>query len=296
MKKALIITLSNVGDMVMTTAVMEKLNKDFEFNSIDVLGDNRSLELLESAPYINHLFHKAKRDSLFNKIKLISKLRKTKYDLIIDLRTWFLPFLLRAKEKIIKNKKNKRIHSVVENYSVLKPLLKVEHDELFCCIHTGPIKNAYLNNIISGIFASDVLAVAPGANWPGKKWPAELYGKLILELLKINRFRYVVILGDKYDLTDNLKIPRTDKVKDLRGQTNLKEASAILSKADAFIGNDSGLGHIAAAVGTKTLTLFGPGNPIRYRPWGQQNRIVIAPNKNLSELTVSQVISELKKL
>jgi ADP-heptose:LPS heptosyltransferase len=57
-----------------------------------------------------------------------------------------------------------------------------------------------------------------------------------------------------------------------------------MSGASAFLGNDSGLGHIAAAMGVPTVTVFGPGRPARYRPWGPRSEIVLAPNEDLSEL------------
>ena len=130
------------------------------------------------------------------------------------------------------------------------------------------------------------LAVGPGANWHGKKWPADRFGMIIIEALKSKVFDAAVILGSSKDLSDDLKVCLSDlPILDLRGRTNLNQAAAFLSKAFLFIGNDSGLGHIASAVGAKTLTLFGPGLPQKYRPWGQKAGVVIAPNRNLSDLS-----------
>ena len=54
----------------------------------------------------------------------------------------------------------------------------------------------------------------------------------------------------------------------LAGKIDLLTTAAVLKNADLFVGNDSGLGHLASAVKTKTFTIFGPGEPNRYKPWG----------------------------
>ena len=67
-----------------------------------------------------------------------------------------------------------------------------------------------------------------------------------------------------------------------------------IAGAAAFVGNDSGLGHIAAAVGVPTVTVFGPGEPDRYRPWGPHARIVMAPDLNLQKLDAVPVLDALR--
>jgi ADP-heptose:LPS heptosyltransferase len=79
-------------------------------------------------------------------------------------------------------------------------------------------------------------------------------------------------------------------VVDLAGGTRLLQAAAVIELAQLFIGNDSGLGHIAAAVGTPTLTLFGPGDPARYHPWGPGARWLVAPGGEIARLSPATVI------
>ena len=63
-----------------------------------------------------------------------------------------------------------------------------------------------------------------------------------------------------------------------------------MAGARAFVGNDSGLGHIAAALSVSTVTVFGPGQPARYRPWGKRADIVLAPDADLDALEPQAVI------
>ena len=81
---------------------------------------------------------------------------------------------------------------------------------------------------------------------------------------------------------------------DMRGKTKLLEAVSIMNRAKLFVGNDSGLGHMAASVGCKTLTLFGPGNSQRYRPWHSEGTVLLAPNSKLKNLAVYDVLEKVK--
>jgi len=69
--------------------------------------------------------------------------------------------------------------------------------------------------------------------------------------------------------------------------------AAILEQSQLFVGNDSGPGHIAAAVGTPPVTLFGPGDPARYHPWHPRARWVQSSTGNIEELTVAAVVAEI---
>jgi ADP-heptose:LPS heptosyltransferase len=111
-------------------------------------------------------------------------------------------------------------------------------------------------------------------------------------------FDAVVLLGSEADkdscrsIAEGLCLPWLD----LAGRTSLLEAAAVLSHMQLFIGNDSGLGHIAAAAGIPTLTLFGPGEPLRYHPWNSRGRWLQSPNRDIRALPVSHVADALKEL
>ena len=70
----------------------------------------------------------------------------------------------------------------------------------------------------------------------------------------------------------------------------------MLERCAAFVGNDSGLGHLAAAVGTRTLTVFGPGNPARYHPWGPQSVWVASADQQIASLGSGPAIRALRQL
>ncbi len=109
-------------------------------------------------------------------------------------------------------------------------------------------------------------------------------------------FDAIILLGSKDDMnacqriSESLVLPH----KNLAGKTDLLQAAAILEQAQLFVGSDSGLGHLAAASGTPTLTVFGPGDPGRYYPWHPQARWVQSGNDSIDNVTVSQVVEQFR--
>ncbi len=114
-----------------------------------------------------------------------------------------------------------------------------------------------------------IIALGVGStNSRAKRWQAESYAKLNDKLqfeLKAN----VILVGasDELEISNEVYEMSDKKPIILTGKTNLAEAMAILSEIDLLVSNDMGLAHIASAVGTKTLVIFGPTNPNTTRPW-----------------------------
>jgi ADP-heptose:LPS heptosyltransferase len=125
-----------------------------------------------------------------------------------------------------------------------------------------------------------VLALAPTANWGGKQWPAARFVALAERLTgpagPLAGARIAVFAGPG---ERDAALPVIDALPparriDLAGKLDLLTAAACLGRADLFVGNDSGLMHLAAAVGAPTLGLFGPSREEHYGPWGPHARAV----------------------
>lgn len=109
------------------------------------------------------------------------------------------------------------------------------------------------------------IVLMPGSTWTSKMWPAEAYRQLLL-LFRSEGFQ-VALLGSPEEIDLCRTIAQEDGI-NLAGQTTLQEAAAWLHGARLAIGNDSGLSHLAAATGTKTLTFYGATDPKGSLPWG----------------------------
>ncbi len=137
------------------------------------------------------------------------------------------------------------------------------------------------------------MALGPGANWEPKIWPATAFRQLIGVLS--SQFDGVILLGGPGDAERCATVAQDSPLPclNLAGETGLLEAAALLARAQLFVGNDSGLGHLASAVGTPTLTLFGPGQPERYRPWGEQAHWLCSEANELPRLDVATVAASI---
>ena len=134
-----------------------------------------------------------------------------------------------------------------------------------------------------------MLAVAPAANWMGKTWPAERFAELVRRLTApdgIPPGARVAVVAAPHEVFQARPVLQAagDRAINLVGTGDLLVSAACLQRAAFFIGNDSGLMHLAAAAGTPTLGLFGPSPEKRYRPWGPKAAFVRTP-ESFEELT-----------
>jgi heptosyltransferase-1 len=121
------------------------------------------------------------------------------------------------------------------------------------------------------------VAVLPSSRWPTKNWPAERFVRTI-RLLREKRAVSVFLLGSSadVDLCGRIAGDLGAGVADLAGQLALPRTGGLLGEMDLLIANDSGPVHMAAAVGTPTLVVFGPTEPLRTGPYGVGHRVLSA--------------------
>ena len=293
--KILVITLSNIGDAIMTTPVLEALHQRYPNAVIDLVADRRSASVVTHCPYRSEIHFKDKRAGWRGTLQLVRTLRQTRYDLVVDLRTDGLAYLLRARQRLCKwHSQPRGPHAVEQHMGVLAKLGSTDIPPTRLWL-TAELE-AKANTLLKDLPGKRWLALGPGANWEPKIWPAQRFQALANALH--DRFDAVILIGGPGDVerctqvTQGLVLPSVN----LACKTDLLEAGAVLARAQLFVGNDSGLGHIAAAVGTATLTLFGPGQPERYQPWGEQARRLVQEDKDLQRLSVEVVVQEVRRI
>lgn len=140
-----------------------------------------------------------------------------------------------------------------------------------------------------------VIALAPTANWAPKTWPAERFAALYQALVEGPLPGAVpAIFAGPGDWESRMAAPLLQALPDaidLTGRLSIPEAAACFERAALFVGNDSGLMHLAAATGAPTLGLFGPTNAAEYAPSGRCAAAVIAPTDSMQALEVAQALA-----
>lgn len=276
-KRILFITLSNIGDIVLTTPVISVLSAHFAEARLDVMVGPNGAELFKGHPAVFKVIVYNKRVSLGEKQRLIRKLRKVKYDLIVDMRNSLFPFLLGARYRTspIQSMPRAVKHKKQQHLWKLKTL-GIDADDAPFCLHIPKEDSNFIDKITGGLDESmPVIAVSPGAKSEIKRWTKKGYAELIKRIVG-ELGAQVVIVGDNDDkaLAKDMISAADTGIIDLSGRTNLLQLAAILKRSNLIITNDSAPMHIGAAVGTKVLAIFGPTNPRLYGPTGAGDRVI----------------------
>ena len=298
-EKILIIRLSSIGDIILATPLIRILRNRFPDAEIDVLIKSRFQELLYTNPHITNLIL---LDTNKGRSELVAARKAAKnrnYDWIVDIHNNFRSRYLvlglagahfRYKKYrwqrfvLIKLAINlyKSIIPVSDRYINSLKTMGIENDHNGTEFFTDPVILDNIHKELADLGALDhgqVICVAPGAGFPTKRWPLEYYTELVKNL---SRSGAVLLVGDDRDksLTDYIAKDAGENVFDLAGRYSIMQTACILQHADLFIGNDSGLMHLAGALGKKTLVMFGPTTrELGFFP--QQPNAVVLENREL---------------
>jgi len=276
-KKILFISLSNIGDIVLTTPAMRVLAENFPDARMDIMVGPNGVELFKKHPAVYKVIMYDKHILMSDKRRLIKKLRNVKYDLIVDMRNSLFPFLVGARYRTspIKVPPKTVIHKKQQHLWKLSTIGLDVSDAPFY-IHIPQEDDDYIKRIITGLDRRrPIVAITPGAKSDIKRWPKERYAELTERLIELLNAQ-VIMAGDTADsiLIKDIIVPFKNNIIDLSGRTTLCQLASLLKCCDLLITNDSAPLHIAGAVGTKVLAIFGPTDPKLYGPTGGKDCII----------------------
>ncbi|MFQ5659592.1 MAG: glycosyltransferase family 9 protein [Gammaproteobacteria bacterium] len=281
----------------MTTPVLQSLHQHYPGALLDIVGDRRSSVLFSRCPYRGEIVHKDKNRIFRGAFALLKTLRGRVYDLIVDLRTDGIAYLLRGKKRYTKWR------SVAYGPHSVEQLMGVIRD-----IHGNrPIPPACI--WLDGehdTFAGEILSELPGGNWlacaPGvggaieKTWLPRNYAILANKMTDL--FSGVILVGDACERRFTAAVRRELSVPcmDMAGETDLLQVAALLKQAAMFVGSDSGLGHVAGAVATPTLSFFSVDRPERCLPWGNRAVWLSGSNRDARTIPVAAAESKIRQI
>lgn len=137
--------------------------------------------------------------------------------------------------------------------------------------------------------AGDEVLVHPGSGSIAKCWPVERFVELI-EALKREGHPVRVVIGEaEVERWGNREIEQLERVAPLVRPRTYLELLEVIAQARMFVGNDSGPGHLAGALGVRSVILFGPTSPDVWRPWGP--RVISMHHEPLADLAVEAVMA-----
>ena len=305
----LVIKLDHLGDVITALPVFPALREALPDARIDALVGPWARELLETHPDIDQVhtyesrrFSRGSRNKVgfwrrFQHMRIIASHR---YTHIVELRgdswTLLLPFLGGVFHRVDrgtvrfddwlerrfggpKEKARAPKHEVETNLEIIKPIvddMMIPPDRV--SIGVPEIDRVECYRRTRGVDLPDgvpVVTIHPGAAWRPRAWRAERFAEVALQLFESYPGLHVCFVGSASDsdIADRLATlvpnPRAHFLFDMR----LLETAALIERSALFIGSDSGIAHLAAAVGTPSVALFGPQDPRRFRPWS--NRTIV---------------------
>lgn len=269
----LFITATRIGDAVLSTGVLNHLAQTYPAARFTVACGRPAAPLFAAFPRLERLIVMEKKGALGHWLQLWASCVVRGWDIVVDLRGSLTAYFLWARQRFVRAKRDNSRHVVVE----LAELFGLP-DPPLPTLWTAPEDDAHAAALIPS--GSVVLGLGPTANWRGKEWPAERFAALVERLIGPDGLlpgARVAVFGaasERAAAEPLLRSIPAARLIDIVGTAELPSVAACLRRCAIYIGNDSGLMHMAAAMRTPTLGLFGPGNETRYGPYGAATAVV----------------------
>ncbi len=296
LRKLLIRSTNWIGDAVMTTPAIRAIRRNFPEAEITLLALPWVADIFAASPHIDHLMlyeRQGRHQGLAGKVRLAADLRSQGFDGAILLQNAFEAAFITALARIparggyttdgrrlLLTHGVRRDRAILSQHQVQYYLAMLQGLGLDC---GGPdtlelFLPAETEQWAAGRLAewrrpgSPVIGLNPGAAYgPAKRWPGEKYARLA-EQLAVHTGATLLIFGTGADQESAAAIrQRVAKTQqtclDLTGRTTLAEAMALIRECDLFITNDSGLMHVAAALGTSLVAIFGSTDHLATGPY-----------------------------
>jgi heptosyltransferase-3 len=306
-RRVLVIKLRNLGDVLLASPVVSVLKAQAPDIEVDALVYADTADMLRDHPDLTelHVVHRDwKRLGSWQRfrceVQLLSRLRQRNYDLVVHLtehvRGMWLARLLRPRFSVAPDLRSRglyqnsfthrypviggnRRHAVDINLDALRRLgIYPDRSRRHLTLAVGASAHAAAGEALARFQLADrsFVLIHPGSRWFFKCWPPDRVAALCNAL--VTGGLPVVLVSGPDPLEKRLLSEVTSHLKtslpSFPGTLSLKELAALIARARLFVGMDSAPMHIAAAMGTPTVALFGPSGDIEWGPWQVPHRIV----------------------
>lgn len=271
--RILFITATRLGDAVLSTGLLAHLIRHVPDARFTIACGPVAAGLFQNLPGLERVIVMEKRKHDLHWLDLWKNCIGQKWDLAIDLRGSAITFFLNTRKRLIMR-------------GGRRPGLRVAHLGQVLKLSPPPMPTVWLNDADQTMadqmlpVSGPLIALGPTANWTGKIWPTDRYLALWAAVSKTLPAARPVIFygpGQQERMLAQPVLEALPNAIDAGGRFSLTQVAAMLTRCCLYIGNDSGLMHLAAASGTPTLGLFGPSRASEYAPSGPHTAWVVAP-------------------
>lgn len=272
--RILFITANRLGDAILSTGLLREMHDRFPKARFTVACGPAAAGIFAAMPNLERVIVMEKLPWARHWWELWKKVVLTRWRFIIDLRGSGISQFLLARRRRTYSGGGARHHKVIALSQLLKlprpanPTVWVDDEHRKAAAKLWPEDGR------------PVLALGPTANWGGKIWPGERFGELAQRLTSGNGMlpdaRIAVFGGPGEEALAGAALDALpgERTLNLVGKLDLPTIAAAMQRCSFYVGNDSGLMHLAAASGVPTLGLFGPSKEEIYGPWGEKTAAV----------------------
>ncbi len=304
----LVIKLQHLGDVLLTTPLFSVIKYHYPHIKIDVLVYKETVPVLEGNPHVNDRYvidrewkKQGIKFQLKHEYQLIKQLKVNKYNLVVNLTdrwrgAWLtrilnptysvsLPythrrgFLWSKSFSHIYRVSQLHRHTVEMNLDAIRRLgIQPQKEQKKLTLVTSEVSESKIKQLLrpQQIENKKLVVIHPASRWMFKAWNPEGFAQVIEALIDTD-FCVALISGIAKEEIDYVKIilQKTDaQVFNFAGQLTVNESAALIKFADCFIGLDSLAMHLAAAVETPCVALFGPTRDIIWHPWMVPHKVI----------------------
>lgn len=289
-KKILCIKSRGIGDIVLSTVILDNLIAHFPNAKIDYLTEHFAKHSLANNPLVHKVLTMHKKEFV---LKVAWRIRKENYNLIIDLwsnpRSAQITFLSGVKYRVGYAYRGRKYaynilgteskgdhHSAEHNLELLKPLgIKIISKNIH--YHLGPMEKFFADDFFkeNKLDSEKVFGVIPAGGWDSKRCNKEKWLEICDESVKKFNCKILVLWGPGDETDAEYIKSNLGEYCFLAPKSTLPQMAAMIAKCDFVIANDSGPMHISAALGIPTLGIFGPTNPKAHGPFSKNSDYII---------------------
>ena len=296
-KNILVVTLSNIGDVILTTPVIASLRSRFPAAHLTVVVGPKAAGILEGSSQIDRLLIYDKRAGWAHRFRLVRQLREKSYDWAVDLRNSGLPFFVRANRRSSVFRFHRTRRARDRHLEILQWMKLSDDFPSAFDFHSKEDEDALSEKLRKKDrpLSSPWIVMAPGAGSKAKRWRIEGFCEVADRVLETSSF-YIAVVGDSSEKLLGAKLAEIDsnRVLNLTGEISLRELAALVARAKLILSNDSAVMHLGYELNRPVVALFGPTDHEKYGRENKMWKIVRDPAmERISPEKVFETCSEL---
>lgn len=274
--KILFITSNRLGDAILSTGILDALGQHQPQAKLTVACGAIPAPLFKEWPGLQEVIILKRKPFLGHWFSLWKRIVPHPWDIIVDVRGSAISYCVKVKQRFVW-RSTMTLNHRVEQLAAMTGIKPTPYPKVYFSETRIQQLKTYFHD------RRPVIALAPTANWIGKEWPQDYFLKLIKEITGesgiLPNARIAIFSAPKERVRIKnflLRVP-SEQLIDCAGNLELLDIAAFFSQCRLFIGNDSGLMHLAAATGIPTFGLFGPSLDQHYAPYGRKTSYVRTP-------------------